>query len=504
MRSGIDDGGCQRPVRLLGRGTGRSVSQMALMAGTLGLAMVHGTGEAGAQATDPNDVIPLFNPATQNLAQQDMARSIERMCPRLDARAEAPDRTAAETELNTVCANVSFNQGVTEDGEPAPVPGLDIAPDELDSSLQAISGEELNAVQAEVQEIGGVQGGNIRGRMSALRLGLGSGLSVAGLNVDLGDRALALQDPEAYTIRPAQFEDGFLSRVGVFVTGALKIGEKDGTGAVEGFDFDSEGVTIGADYRVSDQFAVGAAVGYSRLNVDFDDTEDSPSGQELDSDSVLLSAFATWFPTDQLFVDGIATIGWSFYDSERHVVVPSNNPDLDPIDDTATGDFDAFQYSLAGDVGYDIVLQQAKITPVFRFEYIAAEIDGFTEDPVEGSLALTYGDQDVDSFTTSLGAEAAYPFSTGVGIVQPSVRAEWVHEYLDDQDGVIIQYANDPTGTSRFEATTEDVDQDFFVLGAALTGTFAGGWAAFADYSTALDLSDYTIHAFNIGLRKEF
>ena len=479
-------------------------SRSACASAAMALATALSAADARAQVPDPTPIIPLLDPATQNQAQQDMARAIEIMCPNLDARAEAPDRTAAETELNIVCANVSFNDGVTADGDPAPVPGLGISDDALNSTLQSLNGEELDAVQTEVQEIGGIQAGNIRARMSALRSGVSGGLSVAGLNIGLGDRVLALDDPDRYTIVPAQFDDSFLSRLGIFVTGGFKIGDKDSTGEVDGFDFDSQGVTAGVDYRVSDQLAFGGAVGYSALNIDFDTTDDSPAGQELDSDSVLFSLFATYFPTERIFVDGIATVGWSFYDAERRVVVPSANPALPPIDDTATGDFDAFQYGFAGDVGYEIPVRGATITPLFRLEYLAAEIDGFTESDIDGSLALRYDDQDADSFTTSLGVEGAYPISTGFGIVQPSVRAEWVHEFIDDQDGVFIQYANDPTGTSRFEVSSEDVDQDYAVVGAAVTGTFAGGWAAFLDYETVLALSDFDIHTINVGLRKEF
>lgn len=485
------------PVSGPAAGAGRAC---ALTTASSAIALLMGVPFASAQVLTPAPVVAepgVTGPAGQNAAQRDMALSIDNVCPTLNARVSSGVADAREAILADSCtAMVGAGNAITDGEGP-------LSAEEYNGVVQAINGEEILSVDSDLREIGGVQIGNIRGRMAAIRSGLGGGLSVAGLSIDAGERVLALGDRQDYTIVPAQFEDDFLGRLGIFVTGGVKLGEKDSTGAAEGFDFDSEGLTVGADYRVSDQVAFGAAVGYSRFNSEFDSTIDSPGGQELNSDSVLFSLFGTWFPTDRLYVDGIATVGWSFYDSERRVVIPDVIVD---VDDTAEGEFDAFQYSFAGDVGYEIPVAGATITPLVRAEYIKAEIDGFSEDPIEGALELEYGDQDIDSFTTSIGLEASYPISTGFGIIQPGVRAEYIHEFLDDQDGVIIGYAADDTGAgfSRFEATTEEVDQDYGLVGASVTATFAGGWAAFADYSTLVALADFDVHAFNIGLRKEF
>ena len=86
----------------------------------------------------------------------------------------------------------------------------------------------------------------------------------------------------------------------------------------------------------------------------------------------------------------------------------------------------------------------------------------------------------------------------------PFIRGEYIHEFLNDEDGVEIQYLFDPTGTSAFEASTEDVDRNYGVVGGGVTGTFAGGWSAFVDYDYILELSHYDIHTVRVGLRKDF
>jgi uncharacterized protein with beta-barrel porin domain len=458
----------------------------------------------------------LDSSGSQNAAQRDMAGSVARVCPALDARSgalgpRAPDRSAAEDQLNIVCANLVFNDPATApevdldgDGQPD-VFGFDLDQDQLNAAVQSLNGEELQATQQQIAEVRAVQVSNISARLSAIRAGqIGPGLSLAGLNLRASDRLLALQDLGDLEIVPAQFEDsGFLSRLGLFITGGVTFGDKDSTGEIEGYDFDTGGVTAGADYRVTDSFVVGAAVGYSHFDADFDSTADSPSGQNLDSDGASVSVFGSFYPTDQLFVDAIATVGWTWYDSSRRIVVPSNNPAIAPIDTDAKGDFDALHYGAAANLGYNLRLLGANLTPIVRVEYLRAEIDGFTED---SSLAvnLTYDDQDAESLTTNLGLEIDYPISTPIGVISPSVRAEYVHEFLNDEDGVRITYALDPGSTSAFDVSTQDPDRDYGILGAGLAATFPAGWGAFVDYSTVVGLSDFSIHTVNLGLRREF
>ena len=427
-------------------------------------------------------VTGLPDPATQNAAQFDMALAIDRMCPNLSLQ----DPSAETRRLKETCDAVV---ALPDD-------------EERDGVVQTLNGEEMQAVQQQVGEISDAQIDNIGTRLSAIRAGTaGAGLSLAGLSILNDERVLALGDPKDLQIVPAQFEESdFLSRLGIFVTGELTFGDKDQSGEIEGYDFDTQGVTIGADWRFTDNLVAGAAVGYSRFNLDFDESIDSPDGQKLESDAVQFSLFGSYYPTEQLFVDGIASVGWHFYDSERRALIPS---DGDLVETTARGDFDAFHYGAAANVGYTIRRFGANLTPIARLEYLRAEIDGFTEDSPE-AIELTFDDQDADSLTLNAGFEADYPISTGIGIIAPNVRAEYVHEFLGDEDGVLVRYAADPEQLSQFEVSTEDRDQNYGILGAGVAATLQGGWAAFVDYHTFVGLSNFDIHTVNVGLRMEF
>jgi outer membrane lipase/esterase len=491
MRGSDDEQGARRKG-------GAALTVPRGVAASLG-AILTGTLTLGPQATvEAQEVLPIFEPFVEesaNVAQRDMAVSISTMCPNLDVLT-GPARTPEVDELNSVCANLAL-------GEEGPDGGFGLDAAGRNAAKQSLNGEELQVAQQRIGEIRDTQVGNIVSRLSAIRAGqAGGGLSLAGLNMRAGDRMIALA-PGAYDIVPAQFEDGWLGRLGLFATGSIGFGSRDATGEVEGFDFDSQGVTIGTDYRFTDQLVAGLAVGYARFNADFDATVNSPSGQELESDGVQVSLFGSFFPTDELFVDGIASFGWNFYDSRRRIVIPSDNPALPPVDAIATGDFDSFNYGFALNAGYNARVEGFNVTPIVRVEYLRAEIDGFTE-ASEAVTRLTFGDQTAESLTLNLGVEADYPISTPIGIISPNVRAEWVHEFLNDPDGVVIRYAVDPTRTSEFQVTTPSPDRDYALLGAGLAASFPAGWSAFADYNTLVGLRDFTVHTVNFGVRKSF
>jgi uncharacterized protein with beta-barrel porin domain len=469
--------------------------------------------ESHAQAVDAAAV--RFVPG-QNTAQADMALSIDRVCPNIQ---DSPDPVTQE--LAGVCTNMAANALEISPNPDSPLtgvvpsdefPGYGLDAEAFNNALQSINGEEIQAAQSRVGEVRSVQVQNVASRLQAVRTGqAGPGIAISGLSFEADERAYAFNGSrfghlDEVEILPAQWlDDETWSKLGIFVTGGVKLGDKDSTGEADGFDFTTLGLTAGADYRLSDRLVVGAALGYSNFDADFDATASSPEGEGLESDSVLISAFTSYSLDQGLFIDGIATLGFDAYDSTRRIVIPSNNAGAPAVDETAEGDFDAFHYGVAANVGYDIPFGGFTLTPIGRAEYIKAEIDGFTETGA-GALNLTFGDQDAESLTTNLGAEASYALSTEAGVITPAVRAEWVHEFANDNSGVSIIYAADDSELRRslFNVSTESVDRDYGIVGASVAVAATDGWSAFVDYSTVVALSDFDIHNVSVGFRKEF
>ena len=186
----------------------------------------------------------------------------------------------------------------------------------------------------------------------------------------------------------------------------------------------------------------------------------------------------------------------------RHIIVPSNNPTvLLPVDEKANSDTTAFQYGFGGNLGYEFNVRQFTITPVARVQYVKADVDSYEESGAS-PVNLKVGSQDATSLTTNLGASLGYAFSTQYGVLEPTIRAEYVHEFENDDNGAKIRYASDPTGLSAFNVVTEGPNENYGIVGAALTGTLAGGWSAFADFETVVGLGEFDIYTFRAGFRK--
>jgi outer membrane autotransporter protein len=207
-----------------------------------------------------------------------MARSIDRACPTLNNAETNGQLQGDQVDLANTCTQMIMT--VTPPGD-----GLGISDEQMNDALQTVNGEELQAPQQQVVDVQNTLVSSLTARVDALRTGtVGPGLSLAGLSFSDGDSLLAADDLAESTILPAQWADGtWLSRVGVFATGTVILGNKDETSAADGYDFQTTGLTVGADYRFSDALVLGAAFGYSFYDVDFDNTPSwsGPGQQQL-------------------------------------------------------------------------------------------------------------------------------------------------------------------------------------------------------------------------------
>lgn len=491
-------------TKQLGQGPGpgdpRSAKQVVL--GWLALAL---TAAATSPALAQANANSLQQLPGQNDAQKDMANSIDAVCPSLvDMQDELQ---GDEKDLQEVCtAMVQTANDIRGQGPTAESLGLDTA--ETNNALQSINGEELQTPDQQIVEVRDTQLASLQTRLDAIRTGtVGPGVSLAGLGLSDGESMLAADEFTDAEILPAQWAEGtFLSRLGLFATGRVILGDKDDTDSIDGYDFHTAGFTVGADYRLTDNAVLGAAFGYSHYDADFDDTPRSPDGQDLDSDTFGGSLFGGYYFDFGLFFDAIATVASSEFDSKRKVFIPNENDTaLGTVDRTAKGDFDVFQYGFAARVGYDYTPEAIgglTLTPIAGVEVLRADVDDFEEEGA-GGLNLEFEDYTVESTTSNLGLEASYAVSTGIGVITPTIFGRWVHEF-EDEDEPSVRYLNDPTNLSEFKISAESTDEDYGVVGASVAGQFAGGWAAFVDYATPVGLDDFTVHQIHFGLRKEF
>ena len=264
-------------------------------------------------------------------------------------------------------------------------------------------------------------------------------------------------------------------------------GEADGDPAqdVLGFDQRTWGGMVGIDYQIDEQFLVGLAGLYQTTNAEFDD--DSTS----DVDSFQIGLYGTW-DSGTLYVDGVASIGWSSIDNDRRIVIPS------VFDGTAKSDTDAFLLTMGAEVGYAFRFDGGfSVTPLAGLDYRHASIDGYQESGAS-PYNLAVDDNDVDSLTSSLGFAIGGDFDLGGMKLSPELRAAWQHEFLDSEEDITASFVAAPG--SSFTAVGSDFGADAGLVGAGVTLEVSTGVEAFVDYNGRFS-GGYAANAVSGGLR---
>jgi uncharacterized protein with beta-barrel porin domain len=385
---------------------------------------------------------------------------------------------------------------------------------EAQAGLQQMAPVQATGLAADQITAASNQFANISARLAALR-GRAGGAGGHGLAREpdapaAGAMLASLAPGTLLAAATPAAAAGAGGRLGVFVNGVFSTGDKNTTSREAGFDFDGAGVTAGVDYRVMPNLVLGVALGYASTRADF-----AQAGGSLDSRDFSGSLYGTFYPTDQLYVDGLVSMGTTDYSLDRTIRytitgLPSAGGAPTTVDQTARGETDGRWYQVSFGGGYEIALGPVTVTPLGRVTYAHARVDGYRES-IAGTtpgfgLNLDMDDQEVESLVTVLGAQASYAISTPIGVVVPHLRVEWVHEFLADPRAITARFVNDPTpdaGTTiRWD--TDSPDRNFVNIGVGLTGTFQHGISAFLYYETVLGLQDVSEHRVSGGVRFTF
>ena len=314
-----------------------------------------------------------------------------------------------------------------------------------------------------------VQNTNIGIRLATLRGGgTGSGGTGGGASADASRQAV-------------------FGRLGLFLNGLGSFGDQDKTSRQPGFDFHTTGLTLGADYKLTDNLILGTAFGY--LNTQ---AEINASAGHVATNGYSLSAFGTYYIANTMHVDAITTYGWNAYDIERNI---------QGINETARAHPAGNQFAISVGSGYDFNFGPLTAGPILRVNYLDAHVNGYQERGAATS-DLKVNSQNPESVTTDLGAQVSYAISVPWGVLSPMARFEWEHEYKNDSRLITSRFVTNP-GTVLV-APTNDPDRDYFNLGAGLTATFKRGTTAFFYYEAVLGRDNYTNHSFTAGVRFEF
>lgn len=429
--------------------------------------------------------------------EQSMATLIDNLCPRLAERAVDPDITRPLDEQALLAACSGLKSTATTEAQAR-------------AGLRAMAGEEIVAEQTNALDYSNVQLSNVGARIVALRRGTGGGVSVAGLNLSLDGRTVPLSQlgglvDELLNGGGASGDEddesgGLLgSRLGVFVNGNVRTGDKDETVNEAGFDFDGWGITAGVDYRFTDNLVLGLALGYNESETEF-----SGDGGGMDGDGTSISAYGTYF-RDNLYFDFIGSTGSVDYDSTRRILYT----DVTGAHDlTAVGQSDGDLTSLGMSFGYDFHNGGWTFGPTVALNTIKVDVDPFAETGA-GGLNLAFGEQEAESQTIQGGFRFSYAMSRSWGVLSPHARLTLVKELENDSQVVIVNFVNDPFVNASNQPSpgitivTDDPDEEYMRWGVGLSAVFVNGVSAFVDYEAYAGFRNLTSHELSFGVRFE-
>ncbi|MGO4778402.1 autotransporter outer membrane beta-barrel domain-containing protein, partial [Lysobacter sp. 2RAB21] len=166
----------------------------------------------------------------------------------------------------------------------------------------------VGGLQAQVDasvRFASAQQSNIHDRLRQQRYA-SSNSSSNGLSLSLSNASGAGMSLTAGQLAPAsamRLPEGW----GVWTAGTITNGQRERNARSNGFDFRSDGITVGADWRIGDRFLLGVAGGYGWNDTDLDDAR-----SKLDARQRSLSLYGLWRPDEHWFVDGI--LGWGQLD----------------------------------------------------------------------------------------------------------------------------------------------------------------------------------------------
>jgi uncharacterized protein with beta-barrel porin domain/predicted thioesterase len=231
---------------------------------------------------------------------------------------------------------------------------------------------------------------------------------------------------------------------GSFALGDVTLGQKQGQ---VGFDVSTRGLTFGVDYRFSQEWVAGAALGYS-----YSKTELNIGGEQR-ARNVSGSVFAQWLPSNNAYVNVAANTGRGSYKLER------------PTSDLSVARASPKGQQAAGqvEVGYMWSNGAYRLQPFVRGELSRATIDPILE--TGAAEALEIEKQRVRASTLSAGLVADYTVSTRSGVFIPSARVELYRESQKINDS----FARLANGSPVVVPLTSDpIDKNYGTVGANL------------------------------------
>jgi uncharacterized protein YhjY with autotransporter beta-barrel domain len=274
------------------------------------------------------------------------------------------------------------------------------------------------------------------------------------------------------------------SRWGAYITGGVNVAQLKRTETQPGFDLDTNGMTFGADYRISRAFVLGAAVGALKS-----DTELTEDAGEQKARGGSMTTYFSYAPTQSTYIDLAISLARNKYDLTR----------LQSVGGYAVANTRGKGLGVTMTGGVDFRFSNFTFAPYVRADYLSSEVDEFTE---QGEAPLQLSGQKLTANVYTLGAQLQNAFSTSAGIFIPHLRVELQRQSQNTARAVTAQLVGSSAQVLVDQSTP--IDKSFGQAGVGISAQFARGLTGFLDYEQLFGKENFSEKRFTGGLKAEF
>lgn len=281
---------------------------------------------------------------------------------------------------------------------------------------------------------------------------------------------------------------------GFFLSADFERGERE-LHTTNSFDFTTNTLVAGVDYRLADNWILGGSLSTSQAEAD---QESRPDQTELDQSA--LSFFGSLYG-DQYYVDALLSYGDNQYDMVRSVMTGVG--DAQVVKSLANADTKGSELSFGLGAGYQLDFKTQLLKFFTRLDYIDVDVDGYAEFSGDDTMFVAQiNDFKIKSFTSNLGVSYALILNTGFGVLTPEFGLDYEHQFEDDGFNVDGQFVGGQAG--EFSISTYDKDANYYNANFALNAVFQQGFSAFISYTGQFGREDWDSQHYALGARMEF
>ena len=284
------------------------------------------------------------------------------------------------------------------------------------------------------------------------------------------------------------------SALGFFVSAQYEKAERDGSEYESGYDSDGNTFTAGLDYRVSKDLVMGAAVGFTQNELDY-----NVQGGSLDSEIVSFILFSsyTW---ERFSLETQLGYAGTTFDSVRRVAYGEGDS---AVNDTLYGSTEGEQLLVNAQLQWEWNRNALSVYPFVRFDYLRNEVDGYGETG-ESGLPMIIGSQSSDQLTLGVGVQSTYVLNQRWGVLIPMVQVSLLSETSSGFDPVAARFAYDPDPNNTFTLRNDGEDSAYSQIAVGSSAIFKHGLSGFFQYQQLAGYNNLSAYQVQAGIRYEF